>query len=213
MQPSRQRHVLESKVKMMDGDDCMPGEDCGPNTADVAAVQGAQAGTLLATDAADASIATEAAAAAGAATELIPLVLLRQTQKPLKSQTKQQKLQQGVLDAPYRLAGYRVGEYDSSAPSADPWSGNSEMVSVPVIDGAAKRFLSCWFGPAGSDCLLQSRREPEEPPIDQAFQACTSFSPRANCSESFPQGRGAQSRANAKTRETGAYHRSLDLER
>ncbi|EKX51071.1 hypothetical protein GUITHDRAFT_134600 [Guillardia theta CCMP2712] len=151
LKPSRQRHVLESKVKMMDGDSCM-GEDCGPNTADVAAVQGAQAGSILAADATEASIASDAAAAASTATELIPLVLLRQTKKPVRAQMKQQKLQQRVLDAPYRLAGYSVADYNPSAPSADPWSGaaalpasgfphkcrrNPEMVSVPAVEKTA----------------------------------------------------------------------------
>ena len=86
-------------------------------------LQGAQAGSILAADAAEASIASDAAAAASTATELIPLVLLRQTKKPVRAQTKQQKLQQRVLNAPYRLAGYSVADYNPSAPSADPWSG------------------------------------------------------------------------------------------
>mmetsp|Transcript_35263 Transcript_35263/g.72624 ORF Transcript_35263/g.72624 Transcript_35263/m.72624 type:complete len:149 (-) Transcript_35263:161-607(-) len=70
------------KVVLLNRDVPTPGDD-GPQPGEVAAIQGTQAGSIIAADAAESSAAAEVAAAATTATELVPLVLLKQ-----KPQTK-----------------------------------------------------------------------------------------------------------------------------
>ena len=80
----------------------------------------------------EASAAAGAAAAAAAGPELIPLLALRQRYNvPVTHPgTKHQKLR--TVDAPFRLSGFVVHPRDAAQPSADPWTGNPTLTSVPL---------------------------------------------------------------------------------
>ena len=95
-------------------------------------LQGAQAGSILGLDYMEASAAAGAAAAAAAGPELIPLLALRQRYNvPVTHPgTKHQKLR--TVDAPFRLSGFVVHPRDAAQPSADPWTGNPTLTSVPL---------------------------------------------------------------------------------
>jgi hypothetical protein len=95
-------------------------------------LQGAQAGSILGLDYMEASAAAGAAAAAAAGPELIPLLALRQRYNvPVTHpKTKHQKLR--TVDAPFRLSGFVVHPRDAAQPSADPWTGNPTLTSVPL---------------------------------------------------------------------------------
>jgi len=80
----------------------------------------------------EASAAAGAAAAAAAGPELIPLLALRQRYNvPVTHPgTKHQQLR--TVDAPFRLSGFVVHPRDAAQPSADPWTGNPTLTSVPL---------------------------------------------------------------------------------
>lgn len=110
------------------GDDDMDANSPPPE--DIMAIQGAQASSIIGLDYMEATAGAAAATAAAAGPELIPLLALRQ-RYDMPARRKVGKQQLRTVDAPFRLSGYTVHPYDAAQPSADPWSGNPGLSSVP----------------------------------------------------------------------------------